>query len=406
MKNLKLFSFLIIASSLLFVQCTSDPIPGPAGADGVDGVDGVSTGPGTSTTELLAKKVFLGPQIDGIIDASWENAQVLQVVSEVPEPGDNVFQGYVGQKHDVEVRAQYDNEYIYFLAQWKDGQLNLNRDTWYYEDDGDPATIDWHQESNKPVFDGSGNKTREAFYEDKFAMQWDINNTTTDWNSQTCFATCHTGLGAATGYAKHYTIAAGEHTDMWHWKSVRNGIFYNQFDDKNVTDTPQDDARHGDAHVGGGYHNNKQTLSGVTVPKYYIPGKEYYYWITDLDINSSNAKLITAVDVATGILTDEDGNTINPSTEIRYQRDGETTGAFGMPSVYLEPFNGSRGDIEAASSFEGNGWTLEWKRKLDTGNDDDVIFDPVQEYPFGLGVFDNAAIAHAITAFLNLKFEQ
>ena len=41
MKKIKLISFLIlIATSLLFVQCTTDPIPGPAGRDGVDGQDG------------------------------------------------------------------------------------------------------------------------------------------------------------------------------------------------------------------------------------------------------------------------------------------------------------------------------------------------------------------------------
>ncbi|MDN3643702.1 collagen-like protein [Lutimonas halocynthiae] len=41
MKKIKLISFLIlIATSLLFVQCTTDPIPGPAGRDGADGADG------------------------------------------------------------------------------------------------------------------------------------------------------------------------------------------------------------------------------------------------------------------------------------------------------------------------------------------------------------------------------
>lgn len=43
MKNLKLLSFLMmVASGLLFIQCTSDPITGPAGADGSDGIDGVA----------------------------------------------------------------------------------------------------------------------------------------------------------------------------------------------------------------------------------------------------------------------------------------------------------------------------------------------------------------------------
>ena len=46
MKNLKLIGFLmILASSLMFIQCTSDPIAGPqglAGADGINGIDGVN----------------------------------------------------------------------------------------------------------------------------------------------------------------------------------------------------------------------------------------------------------------------------------------------------------------------------------------------------------------------------
>lgn len=41
MKKFKLINLLlIIATSLLLVNCTTDPIPGPAGEDGIDGVDG------------------------------------------------------------------------------------------------------------------------------------------------------------------------------------------------------------------------------------------------------------------------------------------------------------------------------------------------------------------------------
>jgi len=41
MKNLKLIGFLmILASSLMFIQCTSDPIEGPQGIAGIDGIDG------------------------------------------------------------------------------------------------------------------------------------------------------------------------------------------------------------------------------------------------------------------------------------------------------------------------------------------------------------------------------
>lgn len=49
MKNMKVLSLLIIvASSLLFVQCTTDPIPGVPGEDGMDGLDGMDGVNGTT----------------------------------------------------------------------------------------------------------------------------------------------------------------------------------------------------------------------------------------------------------------------------------------------------------------------------------------------------------------------
>ena len=55
MKNIKFLSFLMIATSLLFIQCTTDPIPGPAGEDGTDGTNGTNgTDGATGTTECAA----------------------------------------------------------------------------------------------------------------------------------------------------------------------------------------------------------------------------------------------------------------------------------------------------------------------------------------------------------------
>ncbi|MEZ4842416.1 MAG: cytochrome c3 family protein [Flavobacteriaceae bacterium] len=42
MKKINLIGLLILASSLFFIQCTSDPIPGPQGEAGVDGTDGTN----------------------------------------------------------------------------------------------------------------------------------------------------------------------------------------------------------------------------------------------------------------------------------------------------------------------------------------------------------------------------
>jgi hypothetical protein len=58
MKNLKLIGFLmIIASSLMFIQCTSDPIEGPQGLAGVDGINGVDGANGVNGVDGTASCV-------------------------------------------------------------------------------------------------------------------------------------------------------------------------------------------------------------------------------------------------------------------------------------------------------------------------------------------------------------
>ena len=56
MRKIKLINLLlIVTTSLLLVNCTTDPIPGPAGEDGIDGVDGEDGMDGISgTAECIA----------------------------------------------------------------------------------------------------------------------------------------------------------------------------------------------------------------------------------------------------------------------------------------------------------------------------------------------------------------
>ena len=197
----------IITSFILFVgywvSCTKkDQILNP-------------TGTSDATTELVALKVSTGPTIDGTIDASWASAQKLTATVTVPDPGNDYFKGYVGSSHTVSIRSMYDANKIYFLAEWNDPSKSLNRDSWYF----DPVTKRWEEENRKPTFDAAGNKTREAFYEDKFAMLWNVNNSMTEFNSKGCYASCHTSLdplthGGATG--RHFTSSGTEFLDMWH----------------------------------------------------------------------------------------------------------------------------------------------------------------------------------------------
>ena len=399
MKNKLLFKTIVstLVVSFVFSQCVHEDqeIPTPD--------------PPVSSIELISLKTTSPPILDGMIEDSWNDAKTLIISTKVPEAkgsdGTDIFKGYVGNEHAVNLRSMYDDEYIYLLAEWSDNKKDLNRDTWYF----DPTDKGWYQESRWPLFNDDDVIIRDAFYEDKFAFLWNVNNTVANWEQSTCYASCHTGLSAADGNARHYTNAPGERIDMWHWKSVRTGLPYDKFDDQ-YQDESTPNGRHSDPKESGGYTNNTQQLNNgvedVSVPKYFIPNRKYYYWITQEEIDNATAKLITGVD-QNGVLT-YDGGTIDPAVDTEFQRDGATSGPKGMPSIYTALLVGNRGDISSSAVHTGSGWILEIKRKLDSGDTDnvDVNFISLDDQPFGIGVFDNAAIAHAITAGLLLKFDK
>ncbi|MEO7315795.1 MAG: ethylbenzene dehydrogenase-related protein [Ginsengibacter sp.] len=375
--------------------------------------------PVNTGTTLVSLKVTTPPVLDGIIDASWASCEKLNATTTVPDPGNDYFKGYVGNTNTFTLRSMYDGNKIYFLVEWNDATKSLNRDSWYF----DPTSKTWKQESNKPTFDAAGKKIRDAFYEDKFAMLWNINNSVATFNNSGCYASCHTSLdplthGGATG--RHFTANSSEFLDMWHWKSVRTGLPNNQADDQLQNDTEfdlADGGRHGDPKVSGGYSDNKQTLTvaggapgqKMDVPKYFVPGSTNYYWVLKSDQNAGTAKLITGVDMD-GILY-YDGGTINPVTDIQFQRNGATTGIKAIPSVCdVAPFVGDRGDLDARAMYTGNGWILEMSRNLITpsgaAGKSDVQFDVTSEYVFGVAFFENAAIAHSINPKFVLKFQK
>ncbi len=393
------FIFLsIVGVTLYFGGCTHDD----QDLDEFIPPDGVTI----NDKELISKKVTAPPSVDGVIDALWDDASPLVITATVPDPGQNVFRGYVGNTNRMTMRSLYDNENLYILAEWSDNSLSQNRETWYF----DAAAKRWKQENRYPTFNANGQMTRPAFYEDKLAMLWNVNNSVAGWNNATCNISCHKDLSAAEGLARHYTNAASERIDMWHWKSIREGVWGIVDDQYQDNTTPN--GRKSDPKISGSYSDNVQelTITGSTdkvkVPKYFIPGKTNYYWITKDEIDNGAAKLITGVD-ADGVLVYE-GGSLDPGADVDFMRDGVTTGSKCIPSIYTEKVTGNRGDITGKFTYTGSGWVMEIQRKLKTEDVDnvDVDFSSLADQYFGIGIFDNSAIAHAIKMNLVLKFEQ
>ncbi len=401
-QRLLVIAVMLLGSSLIFnTGCKKDP----------EVID-----PGTSTTDLLAKSFASAPTLDGTIDDMWEECQDLVGTTTVPDAGSRgtadfnndgsdgpvgVFDPYTGEQNDFNLRAGTFGDKIYFLLEWDDAEDSKDRQSWYF----DATSNKWKQQHKY------ANDDNDKYYEDKFAMLWAA-TAVQGFDANTCYATCHQGLtlvNPTDKTARHYTSNPGEVVDMWHWKRVRCSVEPTVIDDQQMvykenTGNSDVNGRTGDE-GDKGYHDNKQTLQldgtgdEVSVPLYVIPGSTKYYWITKTQIDNGTAKMITAV-ATDGTLT-YDGGTINP-TDGGYE---DATGNKRFPSVWLENFTGSKADIAVSAVHTGSGWVLEFSRKLNTGNADDVVFDITKQYPFGLAIFNNAAIAHEIKTNLLLKFE-
>lgn len=363
-----------------------------------------------SSSDLLVAQFASAPVLDGTIDDMWSTAQKLESTAEVPSLGTrktylnsdgegseedlDLFAPYNGEQENFTMRSGIYGDEIFFLIEWDDADDSKDRQSWYF----DSTDKKWKGEHKY------ANESDDKFYEDKFAFLFPIGEVQ-GFSSASCYITCHTATTITTAkdkHTRHYLNGVDEKVDMWHWKRVR-GTYNDKVDDqKMVYDDPAEgsgaNGRGGDPDGGAGYANNSQTLNGVSVPKYVIPGGTDYYWIAEDD---ASAVLITGVD-ENGVLS-YDGGTIDPTDDAAY---AQGTGTMRIPSVITSAFTGNRADISVKAVHTGTGWIAELSRKLNTGDPYDVVFDPSAELPFGFAIFNNAAIAHAIKPGLTMKFEQ
>ncbi|CAN5457369.1 hypothetical protein BH09BAC6_BH09BAC6_21220 [soil metagenome] len=412
----------------------------------------LTNAPGVNSTTLVSVKTTTAPNIDGSIEAAWSNAPKLNFAPTVPDPGNGLFTGYNGQSYPATLRSMYDDKYIYFLAEWADPQKSVYVATWYFN----TATQLWAQEPTSKTFDANGVVTRQAFGEDKFAMLFNIDNSTPKFASQTCYASCH----IATPYTNfsvtpalqvsnanngnHYTNGASEKIDMW-WGHLSRDVLFNQVDDNyqdwaggpGVTGLVggSGNGRHVDgitvsgasktfpygptytAAVPQGATNNRQNLklngtgTTVTVPMWIVPNASNYYYVLATDtLSGGKAVKITGVS-STGVLT-YSGGSIDPNADAAYQRTGDAVnggdGAKCFPSYIASPLVGERADIPAGAVYTGSGWVVEFKRLLKTADvlKQDVDFSSLGDQPFGFAIWNNSNNQHGIQPNLLLTFKK
>lgn len=295
------------------------------------------------------------PTLDGEAnDAAW---------TEAPEVRIAVSGGANSGSTEVSLKSVYSGDTVYFVATWADPTESFARTLWEKQADGTWLKL------KDPNDKGSDNN---LYYEDKFSIIWNINNTIPNFETLGCFTACHAGENAdAKPYGNKYTAEEGQLGDIWHWKSVRN---LNQIDDQYLdwtrysTEAPGA-GRKSDTKDAGGYEENQ--TEDKTMPAFMLPGggskDGYPGYILDSEKEPFDDSLFAAGD--------------------------------RIPSIVISEFTGDRGSISASYKWSDGVWTLEFSRKLDTGSATDVQFtDQSATYHFGVATFDNAQVRHAFQA--------
>jgi hypothetical protein len=314
---------------------------------------------------VMAVKVAKAPDLAaGAADPAWAQAKAVTVAL---AGGKNFKDG----KTTATIKAVYTGDMLYMLVQYDDPTESVRRSPYQKQPDGS-----WKKVSDPDDKGGDNNK----FYEDKFALIWNIANSIKNFGQMGCMATCHVGEPGKP-YGNKYTASEGELGDIWHMKSIRTG-YIGQVDDQYLDHTRYDKdkaaeaGRKSDARTGGGYTDIKL-----------VNGKPEFMHKSGTPVNKGG----------TYYLKEEDKV---PFDDGKFQPGDE------VASILVAPFAGDRGDIAAAIKWDNGKWTAVISRKLVTGSKTDVQFDNLDgTYEFGLAAFDNAQVRHAVHfGALQLKF--
>jgi hypothetical protein len=262
-------------------------------------------------------------------DARWQQAKAV----EVPFEGKEQF---AGLKAAVTVKALYTSDNVYFLFKWDDATKSVVKSAWEF--DGQK----WrHLKGN----------------EDRIALLFEIDRIN-NFATKGCAVTCHGPAGAPAKDFKFATATATEKGDLWHWKAARSDP-QKYADDGWLTVAGEKTGRKGDAGSGGDVKNE---LEDKSKPRYMQdPSKQ------------PSAPGFLLVEETVEI---KDYSGFKAGDKITYQMPKKADGSFG--------------DIKALSRYGGGAWTLMLARKLDTGHEDDVVFNPKKKYSFAMALFDDS----------------
>ena len=302
------------------------------------------------TLVITAKHVEKAPS--GLDDDAWRNALAVQLLvegRETPLKGNGT----------VTTRALYTDDSLYFLFKWKDPTRSTVKQSWKFD-----GKVWQHLKGN----------------EDRIALLFEITRID-KFATRGCAIICHSPADVPREKWKLATNTPAEKGDLWHWKAARSAP-YSYADDAwlsvagNPTGSYRETGRRKDGGRGGDIKN--QTEDGLRPLYMQDPSKK--------------------ASVPGSLLMEEavkikDYSLFKAGQVIPYR----------LP---VKP-SGSRFDVKALSRHMDGEWTVMLYRKLDTGHEDDVAFNPLRTYSFALAIFDDSGSDHSkATEPMTLQFRR
>ncbi|MEM6890296.1 MAG: ethylbenzene dehydrogenase-related protein [Pseudomonadota bacterium] len=327
---------------------------------------------------LNVAKTTGSPKMDGkASEAVWEEADEVVVLT---TRGENLPDGAV----EVSIKALHDDEHLYALIQWPDSTRSQKHLPLIKTETG------WIVQQTE-----YGIQDEDAYYEDKFGVMLSDRGRVAGNHSIHMGAQPLEGKpGPAGNRGLHYTTD-GSIVDVWHWKSVRTGnSVMGQIDDNYFGPPmkPKDKGRYTggynkDPKDGGGYEMNWDSYSDAgIVPKYLPADPDMLEVFQHLNMSPS--------------MTDRVPVYLNKADVVPYKASLDTIEDYPvgtvMPSVIVDAaMTGDRGDVTAKSIWHNGTWTMEIKRKLDTGSQFDVAFRKDRPTYLWVSAFNHTQTRHS-----------
>ena len=304
-----------------------------------------------SDHELIITATHIKKAPTGLDDRVWEKAPAVLIPMNGRESID-------GKEETVFTRVVYTDDSIYFLFKWNDPTKSVTSRPWKF--DGEK----W---------------IRLKGDEDRITLLFEASRIN-QFATKGCVVACH---GPGYEPKKEWTFAtktAAEAGDLWDWRAVGSAPCECAVDGwltvagyNGVYGASKKTGLRIDAGKGGGFKNQTEDESKPL----YMQDPAKKPSIPEVLLKEEAVKI----------------------TDYSIFKTGDV-----IPFICPMKFAGSRFDVRAVSRYAHDGWTVMLYRKLDTGHDNDVVFNPMKHYAFAMALFDDSVDDYSKAEALSLYF--